>query len=68
MKIIKVSSSYDLWKTTPDDYWDDDAPECPECDAEMEQDGYAGKYKGKTYYNWKCSREDCNGYIDNDWS
>ena len=49
-------SAYDRWKTTPDDYYDRDGPECPECDGPMEE--------ASSDY-WTCLDENCDGSIDN---
>jgi hypothetical protein len=50
-------SAYDRWKTTPDDYYDSDGPECPECDGPMRE---------KSSDFWVCADDNCDGYIDNE--
>jgi hypothetical protein len=42
--LSKKAQSYDSWKTTPDDYYDDDPTlPCPECGSSMEYFRYSGK-------------------------
>jgi hypothetical protein len=52
----------------PPSYYEEDEPECPECGGEMEMTG-SGTWGGRSWSNWTCCDEDCDGTVDGepDW-